>query len=811
MHKATTMLKNHLLIAFRALMKYRGNTAIHALGLSMGLACCLLIYTFIQYHRSFDRYHEKAGRIYRVGMIDYSGGEKEMEGNTPYPLAVALRNDFPDWEQVARTHTEQEALLVLPDGRKFEAPALFAEPEWLDIFDLKTLEGDPRHTLSQPGQVVLCRSAAQRYFGDEEAIGKTFELDGELALSVGAIVEDLPATSHLRADMLVAYASLKDYFPLDTESWGMVISGSTYVLLAKQADAGAIQEQLPGFISKYYDESEAAITEFVLQPLLDIHFNTDFEAAGGTPGIDPRYLWFFGAIGLMILLVACINFINLSTAHAFRRAREIAVRKVIGAGRRQLMMQFLTEAFLISAVGAVIAALSGQLALSRLNALLGLQMELNWTTDPAPGVFLLCSILLVTLLAGAYPAFIISGFRPVNALKGKVGDSLRGTLQLRRGLVVGQFCISILLLVGTLVVSRQLHYFRNQPLGFRQEAILMVSLPEPGVFTGMKEEWLQHPGIEEVCFSFGAPTSMGSVGTRLYPEPGNERTAIDFVLKAAEHNFDNLFELDIIAGRELLEADDRRAAPEDPEAEGQYNILVNEQMVRKLGFEQAQDVIGKQYELGINHINATIVGVVRDFNLKSLHHSIEPVVIMPFPHFYYAAALKIQMGQASEAIAHIEQAWSRQFPKGLFKYDFLDDTIAQLYQEESRLSSLFQLFAGLAIFIACLGLWGLVAFITQQRTKEVGVRKVLGASVAQIIFLLTREFTWLVGVAFLIAVPLAWWGAQKWLANFPYHTHLEAWIFLGAGILVLLAAWLTVGYKAVRAALANPVEALRSE
>ncbi|MCB0566337.1 MAG: ABC transporter permease [Phaeodactylibacter sp.] len=805
------MLKNHLLIAFRALMKYRGNTAIHVLGLSMGLACCLLIYTFIQYHRSFDRHHEKAGRIYRVGMIDYSGGEKEMGGNTPYPLAVALRNDFSDWEQVARTHTEREVLVGLPDGRKFEGPALFAEPEWLDIFDFKTVEGDPRYTLSQPGQVVLCRSAAQRYFGDEEAIGKTFELDGELALSVGAVVEDIPATSHLRGDMLVAYASLKDYFPLDTESWGMVIGGSTYVLLSGQTDAVAIQEQLPGFISKYYDEDEAAITEFVLQPLLDIHFNTDFEVTGGTPGIDARYLWFFGAIGLMILLVACINFINLSTAHAFRRAREIAVRKVIGAERRQLVMQFLTEAFLISAAGAIIAALLGQLALSHLNALLGLQMKLSWAADPAPGVFLLCSVLLVTLLAGAYPAFIISGFRPVNALKGKVGESLRGTLQLRRGLVVGQFCISILLLIGTLVVSRQLHYFQNQPLGFRQEAILVVNLPEPGVYPAMKEEWLQHPGVEEACFSFGAPTSRGSVGTRLYPEPGNERTAIDFVFKAAEHNFDDLFELDIIAGRELQEADDRRATPEDPEAEGQYNILVNEQMVKKLGFEQVQDVIGKQYELGINHINATIVGVVRDFNLKSLHHSIEPVVIMHFPHFYYGAALKIQMNKPSEAIAHIEQAWSRQFPKGLFKYDFLDDTIAQLYQEESRLSSLFQLFAGLAIFIACLGLWGLVAFITQQRTREVGVRKVLGASVAQIIILLTREFTWLVGFAFLIAAPLAWWGAQKWLANFPYHTHLDAWIFLGAGGLVLLAAWLTVGFKAVRAALANPVKALRSE
>ena len=805
------MLKNHLLIAFRALMKYKSNTAIHVLGLSMGLACCLLIYTFIQYHRSFDRHHEKAGRIYRVGMIDYAEGEKERGGNTPYPLAVALRNDFPDWEQVARIHTGQEILAVLPDGRKFEGAALFAEPEWLDIFDFETLEGDPRHALSQPGQVALTRSAAQRYFGEEEALGKTFELDGELPLSVGAVVEDIPATSHLRGDMLVSFASLEDYYPFDTESWGFVTGGSTYVLLPEQASIGAINEQLKGFVSKYYDEDEAAITEFVLQPLSDIHFNTDFEVSGGAPSIDARYLWFFGAIGLMILLVACINFINLSTAHAIRRVREIAVRKVIGADRRQLIVQFLAEAFLISVAAAAIAAVSGQLALSRLNALLGLQMELNWGSNPAPAVFLLISVLLVTLLAGAYPAFVISGFKPVNALKGKVGESLRGTLYLRRGLVAGQFCISILLIIGTLVVSRQLRYFQNRNLGFRQDAILTVDLPEPGVYPALREEWLREPGIEEVCFSFGPPTSRGSVGTRLYREAGNERTAIDFVLKAAEPNFDNLFELDIIVGRELQEADGRLATPDDPEAEGQYNILVNEQMVQKLGFERPEDIIGKQYELGINHINATIVGVVRDFNMKSLHNPIEPVVIMPFPYFYYVAALKVQMDKVSEAIPPIGQAWSRQFPKGLFKYDFLDDTIAQLYQEEARLSRLFLLFAGLAIFIACLGLWGLVAFITRQRTKEVGIRKVLGASVARIILLLTREFTWLVGAAFLIAAPLAWWGAQKWLANFPYRVHLDAWIFLAAGALVLLAAWLTVGYKAVRAALANPVEALGSE
>lgn len=807
------MLKNYLTVAFRTLKKYKLNTFIHVMGLAIGMACCLLIFLFVQTERSYDRYHSRADDIYRIVRAEQSASGIHYDGNTPYPLAPALRSENDDFEKVARVHFHSDGLVQLENGEKHMENALFAEPALLEIFDIPIVEGAVLEALGQPNQVVLTQRLATKYYGAESPLGKTLRLDNQLDLTVGGVVEDFPNNFHLQEGILVSYESFStEFMGFNIENWGVTLSGSTYVLLPPNSVVETVNRGLAHLVAKHMPEDRSSLSMTLsLQALKDIHFDTQFPASGATDPINPLYLWVFSLIGFLILLVACINFINLSTAQAIRRAKEIGIRKVVGARRPELINQFLGESFLIVAGALVFAIILAELGLPKLNQLLALQIQFNWLDNPQFLIYLLGFGLIVGLIAGIYPAFVLSGFKPVRAIKGKIVTSQGGRNTLRQGLVALQFGISILLVIGTFVISRQLHYFLNKELGFNQEAIILLDMPERDHFETLRNEWQRDPTIEQVSFALGAPTSQNNIHTGYLPNPADESISYDVAFKPVDANYQKTFGLELLAGRWLTEEDFKKSAPEIPGEEREYAFVVNETLVKQLGYATPLEAINHRIALGVNGMAGNIIGVTRDFHMTSLHEAIDPLIMLHFPRYNYRVGLKLNTSDLPETLAHIETVWNNKFSTYLFKYEFLDESLQQLYESETRLLGLFQLFAGLAIFIACLGLWGLATFVTERRTKEIGVRKVLGASAQHIIVMLSSEFVRLVGIAFVLAAPLAYWGTKEWLQNFPYHITPGIGLFLLAGLLVLLVAWIAVSYHAIRAALSNPIKALRYE
>lgn len=806
------MLRNYLKIALRNLSKHKLNSFIHILGLSLGMGCCLLIFLFVRKENSFDKYHSNADRIYRVIKDATSATGLNQSGNTPYPLAEAIRLDFPEIEGAARFHAQTEAVIAISPELKFKEDIYFAEPQLFEIFDFKPITGEPSQILREPGKAILAESYAKRFFGTDNPIGKKIKIDSNLDFIVEGIIKDLPKNTHLQGGIFVSYTSFtEDYLGFDPNSWGVTIAGSTYVLLPKGYQPEQLERQLEYIVQRNYNENEASKLTFRLQPLKDIHFSSDYTADGTATPVSTTYLSIFSLIGVLILLVACINFINLSTAQAVKRAKEIGVRKVIGAKRSQLIKQFLGEAFLITFLAAIGAVIFVELSLPKLNELLEFNLVIEWFKEPVLILYVVLGLIVVSILAGLYPAFVVSGFSPTIAIKQKVSGKRSGTFLLRKGLVTAQFAISILLVIGTLIVSGQLKYFLNKELGFNKEALVVLSVPDAEIDPVTKEEWLKNANVQNVSFALGAPTSPNNIHTSLYPNPLDESNEYDINLKPVDAAYQNTFGLELVTGRWFTEEEHRKSLRSVPRAEREYYLVVNETLAKTLGYASAQEILNEEFGLGINGIRARVIGVVKDYNLTSLHEAIDPLVMMPLPQLYYNVGLKINTDDISSTMGHIEKVWSASYPDYLFEYNFLDESLAQLYESETQLLLLFKIFAGIAILIACLGLWGLAIFTIDRRTKEIGVRKILGASIGQLTNLLSSEFARLVILASVIAMPIAYWGASKWLQSFTYHIDLNIWTFLLAGAIVLILAWLTVGYHAIKAAFSNPVEALRYE
>jgi putative ABC transport system permease protein len=797
--------------AMRSLLRNRSYAMINILGLAVGVASCLLMFLLIRFELSFDTFQSKRDRICRV-VTDFKGpGGDRFSSGVPFPVADALRSGDPQLEKVADLYAVEETQMSVPREhgggmeKKFKElrGVFYAEPEIFDILDFTWLAGDPATALALPQNAVLTRETARRYFGDwKDAIGKTILFKNTEAFTVSGIVEDYPSNSDFPFKVLLSEGSLKIRAKVLFKDWVSVTGRhNCYVLLRP----GATTSELDAFLAslvKAHKPPEYRDDRLVSQRLADLHFDGRYGTFSGR-AFGRELIAALALIAVFLLVTACVNYVNLATAQAVNRSREVAVRKVLGGGRTRLMVQFLAETAVITMFAVLAAVAIAEVALPYLDRLLEVPLRLSLFSDPGILAFLGVLTVAVTLLSGFYPGLLLSGFDPLVALRSKATTGLVGGITLRRALVVLQFTIAQVLIVGMLVVMSQMNFFRNASLGFDKESLVTVPVPNDSLshtrIDVLKSRLLEQSGISGVSFStFSASDNSHWVSDFMF-DRSTTNTDFNADLKWADADFFKTYSIPFVAGRPYQQSDTVR------------EFVVNEALVRKLGLKSPQEILGKQIRFWNGELRAPVVGVVKDFQQSPLRRALSPVVLGCWKDTYQLINIKLRPGPPQRTLAAIEQLWNETYPDYVYEYQFLDKKIDEFYREENRLSQMFKIFAGIAIFISCLGLYGLVSFIARDRTKEVGIRKVLGASVGSIILLLSREFTLLIGIAFIVAAPIGYYVMNVWLENYAYRIHIGAGLFLIAILSTVILAWLTVGYQAIRAASANPVDALRCE
>jgi putative ABC transport system permease protein len=805
----------------RRFSRHKLTTALYIIGLTLGISVCILIGLFISHELSFDTYQSKADRTYRVNQIWIDFGKKNFHYSTPFPLADQMRKDVPGLEYVTKVHHPFESKIEINPTKRFKQDhVMMTDAEFIDVFDVKVVEGNAYEAMRKPYQALLTGSTAKKFFGNEDALGKTFIYNDSFNITVGGIIKEFPGNTHLQASMLLSLSDNEKYIQTSLTHYGSVSGGSTFIVLPKgtKPNSGlttAINSIYDRFANNQESNDESHRSEAELQPLGNIHFNSKYADGGEwIKAIDTSWLWFFGSVGIAVLILACINFVNLSTAQALTRAKEIGVRKSIGAARFQLIRQFLSEALLLVLFSAVIGVVISKLCLPYINQLSGKQIEFNMFQSPSLLFLLFAGIFFAALMAGIYPAWIITRFNPVTALKsGSVTATPQSSL-LRKGLVVTQFSISICLLIGLLLIGKQMKFMRTKELGFDKENIVIVKVS----FGNIKEKKLfgdqlnNIPGLKGWSYSTSSPSGEGHWGTMMSVVGKTDPNQKEVTTIMTDEKFCSLYDLELKAGRFFNTSDTSSVSSSLPEGQRIAKCVVNEKLIQELGFSSDEAAVGKRFWTGLMGWEAEIVGVVKDFNINSLHEAIKPTLITQYLRFCEKANIRLQAGTDVPAvISKINSAYKTAYPSGIFEFNFLDQRLDALYTSEARLYDLFKIFSVLAMLISCLGLWGLITFAAQQRVKEIGVRKVLGASVPDIISLLTKDFLILVCISIAIAAPLTYWGITKWLQDFAYRINIGWTAFITGGIAAILIALITVSFQAIKAAIANPVKSLRTE
>ncbi len=808
------MLKNYFKTAWRSLLRNKSYAAINIAGLTIGIAACLLIFLIVHFETSFDNFHTKKDHIYRVITVSNDPDGVHHEGGVPLPIAEGLRADFPELKTVAQIFRNDGSHYSVQnaDGskKKFkEDDAYYCEPEFYSIFNFDWLAGNKKTALAEPNSMVLSRDEADKFFGDwHNAMGKTVRFENKTDMKVTGIVENSPPNSDFPIRLLVSFTTIRqkgsDYF-YNLKDWVSTFGdNSCYILLPNNVSVSHFNADLKAMAKKRKPAPYNVSQYFALQPLADLHYNGEIGTFTGHT-FGKQLLNVISLIGVFLLVIACVNFINLATAQAVNRSKEVGIRKVLGSNRKQLAVQFITETFIITVFAVILAIAIARIAVPFLNDLLQLKLNTSFLAEPVLWLFLAGIIIVVTLLSGLYPSMVISGFNPITALKNKVMSRRATGVSLRQVLVVFQFCIAQALVIGTLVVVYQMQYFHNKSLGFNQEAIINVNFPGDSLsrtkLSALRNELLQQPGVKEVSYSFASPSDNNGWGTDFKYDNATQQTKFNTAMKWADANYFKLYGLQFVAGGPYKSNDTITG------------WVVNQTLLAKLGVTNPQKAIGKYIKLWDDpHKNRPIVGVIKDFNVRSLKDVIPPVLMGSWSNVYQRLNIKIAPQNVPQTLAGIEKTWNQTFPDGIYEYQFLDKKIAAFYETEDRLSQLYKIFAGIAIFISCLGLYGLISFMVVQRIKEVGIRKTLGASVGNIVYLFSKEFTLLIIVAFVISAPLAGWGMQHWfLQDYTYRIGIGPDIFAIAILASVIIAWAAVGYKAVKAALANPVKSLKSE
>lgn len=805
------MLRNYLTVAFRSLRRNASYTFLNAIGLSIGIAACTVIFLVVSEELSYDKFHSNYESIYRITSVKESANGTEFSTVVPYPFGTAFRNDFSDVPLTTNLHFHEQAQLTHGTEKQNVQNLIFADSLFFEVFDYGVISGNARKELAQPGKVFLTQSLADRLNRPT-----TIKLN-KLELEVAGIVNDPPQNSHITYTLVVSLPSLtKEFLGLPIDQWGMSSSGYSYIVLPPVMEKKSIEQRLVAFHNKYRPdkEGEGEKETYLLQPLSDIHFNKSFaNSLVQGQSMSLNNLIVLAMLGVFILLVACVNFINLSTALAVKKSREIGVRKTLGASRKQLTRQHLTEAFIITLAATALAAVFTELSAGFVSRFLEKQLTFNLFGDIRLVIFLFILITFTALLAGFYPALVLARFNPVEVLKNTMSAHSSSGSNARKYLVVFQFLVAQLLIIGTLVAASQLDYFRSKPLGFAHESIINISLPDNDEESrsALAAELASVAGVEKFSYSIGAPTAAGNFETSFFLTERGAAQQLDLQLKPVDISYADTYGLELIAGRWFLPGDEKLAHHELPEAEQRYHYVVNEALVAKLGFASNEEILGKYITIGLNDINAPVIGVVKNFHTSSLHSEMQPVILMQFPYFFVEAGIRLNKFTSVQTIASIEKAFEKVFPDNLFLFTFLDQQLEKLYRQEEKSLSMIRVFAFFSIIISCLGLLGLVSFLTQQKMKEVGIRKVLGASAYQIIFLFSRSFAGLVLISFLIAAPVGWYAMTRWLEGFAYHAPISIGVFVIAIITTLGIALFTISFQSVMAARANPVKALRSE
>ena len=808
------MLFNNLRFSLRYLNKQKINTSLHAVGLTLAMSVCLLIGLFLRHELSFDKHYKNADKIYRVNSVWKESIKQFDLYATPIQLSDAIRNEMTGVEKVAMTRSQFKSVIEINPQKLFKQEhILIAEGDFLDIFNIDVVRGD-RTALNTPYQALLNETTATKYFGDEDPIGKTFKYRNKFVITVAGIFKDMPSNTHLPASILLSYVS-NDEFLDNGDTWYFgdltwtKLAASTYIVVAENANANNLQSQLKTIANKNINSApnldKNIRGDFEMQSLTDIHFDT--KRFGGGPwvaAVNTSWLWFFGGIGIVVLLLACINFFNLSTAQALNRLKEVGIRKTIGARRSQLISQFLCESFIITLISGALAIAISLGSLSTLNIILGKQIRFDPLQSQELLIALVFFILLTALLAGLYPAWFIAKFNPVTALK-SVTSGTGGAAMLRKGLVILQFTISAGLLIAVLLIAQQAAHLRNTDLGFEKYNIISVEVASREKMQLFSNEVMQIQGVKDVSFSRTSPISDDHWWNTISETETTDRKSV-CAIYGDEHFYS-------VYGLRLLSGNIPRPAEESPDTSVVKiqiaKVIVNEKLLKELNLGSPHKAVGKHFWWGGD---TEISGVVADFNTEPLKYAIAPMLIYQDKEIYSRANIKIEPnGDIQKTLASIETVWKQQSPGGVYEYDFVDSQIDSYYKSEDRLYTLFRIFAGLAILISCLGLWGLVTYAAQQRAKEIGIRKVLGASVNAILILLTKDFLAMVLIAFIIASPLTYYFMNDWLNNFAFHIRIGWETFATAGAALITVALLTVSIKTMKAALTNPVKSLKTE
>lgn len=801
------MIANHFKIALRSIKRHKAYSFINISGLAIGIAACLIIFLVVQYELSYDTFRPSYRDIYHVVTEDKGPDGTEYTPGIPYPALEALRTDFPQIKLTGLYYAYGTQVIVgdiqNTSGKKFieETGVFFCEPEYFDIFSAVWLSGNA-DVLKDPGQVVLTRAMAVKYFGDwKSAPGKVIRVDNAMDMKVAGIIEDVPFNSDFPTTVIGSFITIKNNrFYGYTTDWGSTTSAfQVFMKLPENLPAKNVEAQLKGLADKYYTNTDAHKISNSLQPLSEIHFDTRIPGLGDHV-TSRSTLMTLSMIGFLIIVMACINFINLSTAQAVTRSKEIGVRKVLGSNRKQLFFQALGETNLIVLLSACLALIIAWLALPFIKHIISIQEELSLFSLQNV-LFVMSIVVTVTALSGFYPALILSGFKPVVALKNRISSATIGGISLRRGLVVVQFAISQVLIVGTIVAVSQMEYVRKADLGFNKEALLIVASSNDSVaqarHAAFKQALLQVPEASMVSLSSDIPSSDNNAGTNFAFDHKDDEN-FTLYTKMGDADYFKTFDLKFAAGGPYTATDTSGS------------VVVNETLIRKLNIRDPQVAIGKQIRTGGGRWK-TIVGVVKDFKTNSLREEIKPLLIADRKSRFCMVSIKLKSTNLAKSQQAIEKVWDKFYPEYAYSSVFMDENIEEFYRQEQQMALLYKIFSGLAIFISCLGLYGLVSFMTVQKTKEVGIRKVLGAGVGNILLLFSKEFTLLIVVAFVIAVPVSWYVMSNWLNNFVYKINISWVVFAMAMVLSLLIAWISVGYKAFRAALVNPVKSLRTE
>ena len=798
------MIKNYFNTAWRNLLRGRTFSIINIMGLAIGLTAFLLLALYIKDELGYDKHHEKADRIYRVSrefLADDGATSLHLAQVAP-PYGPLIAQDFPEVERMVRM-LETNATIRHGDMLFNEEKVFLTEDGFFDLFTVNMLHGDAATALRDPNTILLSVPMAKKYFGNENPVGKMMRVNNQGEMMVSGVFESLPAQSSMHPNVLISFSTLNDDRVYGVEqlrtNWGNN-AFNTFLLLPENYDPQQLVDAFPTFQNKHMGENTSKWSILHLMKLTDIHLHshTDSEIE---PTSDIRYVYFFSAIALFILIIACINYMNLTTARSAKRAKEVGMRKVVGAQRGQLIRQFLIESLLYTVIALMVSIALVTLTLPFLNDLTGKSILLTDLIHPSFIAIITAVMLFTALVSGSYPAFFLTAFQPIKVFKGKVATDVKiGILQ--QLLVTVQFAIAVLLIICTTVVYNQMRHIQDFKLGYsKEQVVLMPAAGDSTAFESARQQLIQYAGITDVGRSSRIPTGRLLDGQTAYVMRGSELAPMGGMIKglAVDEQFIPTYQIELVAGRNLS-----RERPSDY-TEG---FILNESATKTLGWDNPADAVGNVFAYG--NKNGHIIGVTKDFHFESLHQQVVPLA-MAMDDNYSWWSVRMSGGDIKSALNHLESVWKVRFPDNPFTYEFLDDRFGALYEKEQTQQILFGIFAGIAIFISCLGLLGLSMFMAELRMKEIGIRKVLGASVMGIIQLLSKDFLKLVLIAIFIAAPVAWWLMSTWLDDFAYRITIQWWMFVSAGLAAVTIALVTVGWQAIRAAVANPVESLRDE